>query len=97
MRGEPPVIELLYRRYIAISKDNGSPCSAFEQKDKGSALGGGMEGGSGLRNPNIEEKFHSESLNLMEKERFKTCSLSFIVPSLLGLLPFITLAILYAV
>lgn len=35
MRGEPPVIELLYRRYITILRGS----SAFEQNNIGSALG----------------------------------------------------------
>lgn len=63
MRREPPVIELLYRRYVTILRGS----SAFEQKYIGSALGGGGEGGLGLRSPNIGGNLHSESLNPGEK------------------------------
>lgn len=49
MSREPLVTELLYRRFIAILKDNSSACSAFEQKGVGCVLGGGGEGGLGQR------------------------------------------------
>lgn len=37
-KGEPSVIELLYRRYTAILKGSGSSCSVFEQKVRVRAL-----------------------------------------------------------
>lgn len=49
MSREPPVTELLYRRFTAILQDNCSPCSALEQKGVGCVLGGGGEGGLGRR------------------------------------------------
>lgn len=67
MRGELPDIGLLYRRYIAILKDNNRPCSVFEQKYIGSALWGRGERGLKLSSPNVGEKLHTESLNPGEK------------------------------